>query len=192
MIAPRAPARAHRGLLRLLSEPMANTLQGRPPSLGEGNPTRVRIVAANARLKLLLVIENLGGPNVAHLATQLGLSAKVRYAVLDDAEVPGKSTYFGTTRMNSYRANERRAKKYLHDNAHGSARSSPNSLSRSSLALLSDSSAISANRSTLNPRRSGIAGRGLEPKHFDDYIMQDRAAREARLSNITQKGAKRR
>ena len=59
-----------------------------------------------------------------------------------------------------------------------------------SLAFLTDSSAASARRPALNPRRNGIAGRELEPKHFDDYIMHERAAREARLSNITQKGAK--
>ena len=87
---------------------------------------------------------------------------------------------------------ERRAKKYLHVKAHGSARSPPNSPSRDSLAFVTDTSAASARRAALKPRRNGIAVRELEPKHFDDYIMHDRAAREARLSNITQKGAKRR
>ena len=99
MTSPRA--QTLRGLPCLLPEPMAKALQSRPPTLGKGNPTRVRITAAQARLELLLVVEDLDGPKVAHLTTPLGLNAKVRYAVLDDAEVPGKSTYFGTTCMNS-------------------------------------------------------------------------------------------
>ena len=72
---------------------MANTLHGRPPSLGKRNPTRVRMAATQGRLELLLVAEDLDGPNVAHLTTPLRLNVKVRYAILDDAQIPATSTY---------------------------------------------------------------------------------------------------
>ena len=81
-------------------------------------------------------------------------------------------------------------KKCLHDSSSSFVRSSPGSSLRDSFAPLADSSPTSANRPRLNPRRSGMAPRELEPKHFDDYIIHERATREARLSNITQKGAK--
>ena len=95
-----------------------------------------------------------------------------------------KQTY---TKDNEKKGGE---KKCLHDNSRSSVSNPLSSSLNDSLAFLTDSSAASARRPALNPRRNGIAGRELEPKHFDDYIMHERAAREARLSNITQKGAK--